>query len=358
MNIFSVVLCLSLFAPVLHGATETVPVLAEDIASETEHKSGGHSIAPIVGYDPTFGFVVGGAYFFEADGLSFQTDANWNFANVYQWHLNIAHKFARSWQYGVHVGLRQGFDPYYLEGGETKVSDFSRLWGAILNSRAQVMHFPSKLFGLGVFSDFRVRTEVPKAGEVFNRRAPDEATVSLGVIAQVDNLDNPRNPGDGFKFVTTATIVPNSFSTIPGAKTFGQVESTFIVYKEILKDVLPNWIAAFNVQGGLSIGEPSYMYRFKLGGANELRGYLANRFRGDKYYLQQTELRFPIYGPVGGATFLGFGDATDTEFTNPKMAYGFGLRVGLPPDFVSQIRLDVGVGRDEWGFFANFGQTF
>jgi outer membrane protein assembly factor BamA len=110
--------------------------------------------------------------------------------------------------------------------------------------------------------------------------------------------------------------------------------------------------------GGYSVGEPTYMYRFALGGANQLNGYLDNRFRGREYYMQQTELRFPIWKLFSGVGSLGFGDITDTKFTNPKLAYGIGLRIGLPPDWVNKIRIDFAFGRDQAGIFANFGQTF
>jgi outer membrane protein assembly factor BamA len=110
--------------------------------------------------------------------------------------------------------------------------------------------------------------------------------------------------------------------------------------------------------GGIGIGTPNYMYKFRLGGSGTMRGYLENRFRGQKYYAQQTELRFPIWKLFSGAAFLGFGDATDSSFTNAKMAYGGGIRIGLPPDYVSKVRIDVGFGRDSSGVYADFGQAF
>ena len=119
---------------------------------------------------------------------------------------------------------------------------------------------------------------------------------------------------------------------------FAQIEGNFIVYKEVLEGVLPEVIAAFSVAGGCSLGEPTDRYRYRLGGPNILRGYNVNRFRGDDYYLQQTELWCPLWKLFGGAACVGFGDAGDNQFTNPKlaygvwrMAYGVGLRIGLPP---------------------------
>ncbi len=323
-----------------------------------DSKKGGISIAPVVGYDPTFKFVFGGAFFYETEGLSLGTDFNLNFKEVYQLHINLSHRFSDDWEYQFHSGITKGFDPYYGEGGETRPEDFTHLWGIKNSSKLKLVYHTSKIFALGVFTDLRIRTEEAHKGETFARRAPDETSGAVGMSAEVDTRDSVRNPQNGFRFTVDATYMPSKFSTLATLKDSGQIEGSFIVYKEILDDVIPETIAAFRVMGGYSLGEPSYMYRYALGGANQMNGYGDNRFRGKQYYLQQTELRFPIWKLFSGATSLGFGDATDTKFTNPKLCYGIGLRIGLPPDWVSKIRIDVGFGRDGSGIFANFGQTF
>lgn len=100
------------------------------------------------------------------------------------------------------------------------------------------------------------------------------------------------------------------------------------------------------------------MFKYRLGGTDGLAGYYDNRFRGKKYYLQNTEIRYPIWKLFSGALSLSFGDITDESFTNPKLAYGFGIRIGLPPDWVSKIRIDFLYGRDQYGLFVDFGDTF
>lgn len=318
----------------------------------------GHSIAPVVGYEPVYGLVVGGAYFYEQEETAFGIDANLNFRDVYQVHTHITQVFDE-WQIKFKTGVTQGFDPYYGEGGETDVNLYKRLWGIKWDNRLYLTRRIGPIFTLGGFTDFRLRTETAARNEVaFNRQFPDEKTAAVGVTLIFDTRKKRGDSQDAFMWMTNLSYAPPFLTDDPDSKGFGQVESSFIVYKEMMKELLPDVVAAFRVMGGYTFGTPTYNFKFRLGGANELPGYFDNRFRGSKYYMQQTEVRIPVWGMLGLALFLGFGDATDDSFTNAKMAYGGGLRIGLPPDYVSKIRIDCGFGRDQWGVFANFGVPF
>jgi outer membrane protein assembly factor BamA len=319
----------------------------------------GHSVAPVMGYEPTFGFVFGAAYFFSTPRISFGVDANTNLKRVYQAHGAFIHRFQTRWEYGLKAGATQGYDPFYGQGGETLPEDFSRLWGINSSNRIHIAYKPTAIFSFGAFVDSRIRTEENGPGSPpSGRLAPDETSFGVGIFQKIDTRERKEDPQEGFVFGTEFAFMPGSFSSMTGRDGFSQLQGDFIVYKEILNGVVPEVIAAFQLMGGMTFGTPTYAYNYRLGGANAMRGYLENRFRGEKFYLQQTELRFPIFQPLSGAAFLGFGDATDDQFTNPKLAYGVGIRIGLPPDFINKIRIDLGFGRDQYGFFANFGQTF
>ena len=331
---------------------------AQQESIERHGKDTGSSVAPVVGYDPTYKLVLGGAYFYNLPTFSIGVDVNTNFKRVYQAHLSLSHRFAPEWEYGLRSSVTQGFDPFYGEGGETLVGDYLQLWGLRMGHRFHVAYKPSGILSFGAFGDGRYRTEVNEfGGAPTPRRFPDERTLGLGGFWKIDTRKERRNPTEGFVFGVAATYVPRQLSTV-ARNDFGQLESDFIVYKAILDEVIPDVIAAFHLMAGYTIGDPTYEFEYRLGGAGRLRGYLDNRFRGKKYYLQQTELRFPIWKLFSGAAFLGFGDATNGNFTNPKLAYGLGLRIGLPPDWISRVRIDWGFGRDQNGIFADFGHTF
>jgi len=117
-------------------------------------------------------------------------------------------------------------------------------------------------------------------------------------------------------------------------------------------------VGAYSISGGVISGHAPFLSQFRLGGTDKLRGFYYNRFRGSKYYAQQNELRFPIWKMVGGVTFVEFGEATEKHFSRANVSYGFGLRIGIPPDEVSKVRIDYAMTRDQKGLFVDFGHAF
>lgn len=348
------------FGTWLQAAPDKPAAETELPSAEGKSESYGHSIAPVIGYDPTYGVVVGGAYFYAGPRLKYHVDANTNFQRVYQLHTSFRHQFAELFEVGWRGNLTRGFDPYYGQGGDTKVTDYVQIWGLNTDSHLHLGIRLSPYVMVGVFGDFRTRNEDLKGPKnPAGRVAPDERTLGVGLFQRIDTRKDGvgTSAKDGFSLGTQLTYVPEAFTSVPN-KSFVQIEGDFIVYKQMFNEVIDDVIAAFCLKGGYTVGDPTYAFNYRLGGTNTLRGFLENRLRGKKYYLQQTELRFPVVHPVGIVFFMGFGDATDTTFADAKMTYGTGLRIGLPPDWVSQVRLDFGFSKDQWGFFANFGQVF
>lgn len=130
----------------------------ENVVEQGE-KEGGHSVAPVVGYEPVFKFCYGAAYFYQHRDYSFGVDVNTNFNQVYQAHSQTSVRFHPEWEMGFKVAVTKGFDSYFGEGGETKQGDFVRLWGLRSINRLYVAYKPSEIFSFGPFVDFRVHTE-------------------------------------------------------------------------------------------------------------------------------------------------------------------------------------------------------
>ena len=120
-------------------------------------------------------------------------------------------------------------------------------------------------------------------------------------------------------------------------------------------------VLAGQVKMGTTSGEPGFQFRYDLGCSKKLRGFQRNRLRGRHYYLTQVEVRVSFTRRIGMVAFGGVGDVGDSkrsDFRSPKPSGGFGLRIGLPPDFVAKIRLDIGVCGDERNFYLNFNEAF
>jgi hypothetical protein len=331
---------------------------ATDPDSPSVKKDVGHSIAPIVAYDPTFKVILGAAYFYQGENLFVGVDGSTNFNRVYQGHVNHNLGLTENLRARVYLCAIEGFQPYYGEGGETDPAALSKLWGFRSMDDLSLEYSLSKLVTLSFIGSFRMRLERSSGSGPFVRRFPDEQTIGMGPGLILDSTEDKPSPREGFKFKASVLYFPSLLTTLPGQSDFVLMQGGLNVYKEILQEITRDIVAAFRVAGGISSGTPSYMYRYTLGGTDDLPGYLDNRFRGKKFYFQQTEFRYPIWKIFSGALMLGFGDATDDRFTNPKLSYGAGIRIGLPPDWVSKVRIDFAWGRDEKGIFVDFGQTF
>lgn len=134
-------------------------------------------------------------------------------------------------------------------------------------------------------------------------------------------------------------------------------------------------VIALRLMGGLSMGSLPLFESYSVGGANTLRGYQEDAFRGNSMVLANLEFRRPISreGRVNKLTAVGFidvGDAFGGAF--PTVVPGFevpaddaslklhvgvgaGLRVVTP---IGPIRLDFGWGSEGSQAHFSFGHTF
>ena len=97
-------------------------------------------------------------------------------------------------------------------------------------------------------------------------------------------------------------------------------------------------VLAFRARAGFIQGDAPYSQLFTLGGADSLRGYEDDQFRGKKMYNATLEFRFPIVKKVSGVLFGDIGDAWDAPnvtWYNSKKS----LTMALVLVFVLQLQL-------------------
>ncbi len=99
-----------------------------------------------------------------------------------------------------------------------------------------------------------------------------------------------------------------------------------------------------------------------LGGDGRLRGYEYNRFFGEKLILVQQDIRFPIWGPIGGIVFAAtgrvsneFGDLFAEKY---HMGYGTGLRYYIDKENNLCVRFDIAFGYDTNSTYITFAEAF
>jgi outer membrane protein assembly factor BamA len=316
------------------------------------------SFVPLVGFNPTYRFFGGLGFFYEkanpADyerkelgfgfhGLITQTD-------VIMGKLNFSLRLGDRWELTTEHELAKGFEPNYGIGGATRVDDRVDVKLSRLLSEVELQYYINDILSVGLVFDARLRRNRPVSPEDEARQKNPyslrEDTFGLGIAQHADHRNVKANPSVGWYQNAT-------FKAFDG---FYLIDGNLRLFQYIVAE---EFVVAYQLAGGIAWSNPSYLGQFRLGGTDRLRGFYENRFRGSRYYLQQTELRFPLIGAVSGAGFLEFGEVSNTpHFKSPSVSYGAGLRIGLPPDYVAKIRLDVAFSKDQKGVFLDFGHPF
>lgn len=122
-------------------------------------------------------------------------------------------------------------------------------------------------------------------------------------------------------------------------------------------------VLALRLMGGYISGHISYSDLFSLGGANNLRGYEDDQFKGDKMYAATLEYRLPIAKKVQGVLFTDVGSTWGIDrgqipwYKDDRSIHfsaGVGLRLQTP---IGPVRLDYGYGK-KGKFHFSFGTQF
>src|SRR5690606_39734687 len=99
--------------------------------------------------------------------------------------------------------------------------------------------------------------------------------------------------------------------------------------------------------------------RFRVGGAETVRGYDYGEFLGDRMLVFNAEYRFPITDAVQGVVFADAGRAfkagDSISLSGLKLGYGVGVRLDTP---LGGIRIDYGIGEGGGRTYFSIGPAF
>ncbi len=323
--------------------------LNSDARTKISH---GKSICPILGYDPTFGFLLGGAFFNGNTESAWVNQFDALFYGAFKAGLGLELKL-KLWDterlvYYIESGGNSLFDSYFGEG-QTDLKNQKKIDNLKLYLNPSAWYRITKSLSTGLLLKLRSRNEFGVNGDRSQRVFGSEFTPLLGVAIRSDTRNHEIAPKTGNYAELRADYGPSL--------DFSRLQFEDRKYLELT----PAWVFVLQAKAGASFGEPGYLYRYSLGGENILRGYQANRLRGRYFYLFQAENRYSLLRWLSVNLFSGLGDVGDknlSDFSVPRITGGFGLRVGLPPDNVAKVRIDLGFARDEVSFYLNFNEAF
>lgn len=185
----------------------------------------------------------------------------------------------------------------------------------------------------------------------------------LQFSATQDRRDNPMAPTSGYlmRFGTDQTIPVGQ-----GGILFNRLRGNYSRYIPVNFTNFTDGAEtlAFNVQGGVVLGDLPPYEAFSLGGTDSVRGYDSGEVgSGRAFVLGTVEYRFPIFSIVGGALFVDFGTDLGTGSDVPGqpavvrdkpgsgLGFGIGVRVQSP---LGAIRVDYALN-DEGDSRIHFG---
>lgn len=122
-------------------------------------------------------------------------------------------------------------------------------------------------------------------------------------------------------------------------------------------------VLALQAFGSFNTGPTPLRSLAFIGGASNLRGYYAGRFRDKNAAIVQAEYRVPLFWRIGAAGFAGMGNVgpelKDIDLQCLKYSYGGGLRIALNKKEKLNLRLDYGFAKGKSsGFYLQIGEAF
>lgn len=220
---------------------------------------------------------------------------------------------------------------------------------------------------------FELKTTVPDPD--YQKQTFFISSVPVGL--KYDNRNSLLNPTEGTYASLEVEVSPTALgSELDFVRPMAQI-SHIIPLERLLR---PNWYLALRAKAGMTIPLPDneevpMIRRFFPGGADSVRGYPYQKLGpldsggrplgGESMVLGSVEVRYPIWGELGGVVFLDMGNAYpnyEPDLGSLRFTTGLGLRYDTP---VGPLRVDWGYQLNppdapisRWEYYLSVGQAF
>ena len=176
-------------------------------------------------------------------------------------------------------------------------------------------------------------------------------TRSVSLSRIFDNRDNVFNASEGRYFALGAEFAGRSLG---GDFNFNKYTLDNRNYWKVGGEN----VIAVRLNAGYATGNMPESGKFAVGGADSLRGYKDDQFKGNKMLSSSIEYRFPVVKKVQGVVFGDIGKAWDGDtfnFKDMKADVGVGVRISTP---IGPVRFDYAKGSEGGRTNFSFGGQF
>ncbi|TWH45342.1 outer membrane protein assembly factor [Sporomusa sp. KB1] len=174
-------------------------------------------------------------------------------------------------------------------------------------------------------------------------------TRSVTLMRVFDSRDNVFAPSEGARYSLSA-----EFAGLGGDFNFNKYTLEGRKYFK----VGPNHVIATRLTAGYADGNISDANRFEVGGADTLRGYEDEQYKGNKMLAGSVEYRFPVISKIQGVVFTDIGNAWTGggyKLDDLKSSVGVGIRMTTP---IGPVRIDFAKGDEGGRTHFSFGGQF
>jgi len=249
--------------------------------------------------------------------------------------------------------------PYFGVGNEleSEVENFEALYPRVRVNALYLVR-PKLYAGLRYWLDDYKITDTESGGllESSDVLGVDGGLLSgLGLVFNYDSRDNIFSPSKG---AYAELVLFNNDKSLGSDFSFTKYTLDASIY------LTNKWkhTLAVNSYNEFTFGEVPFNQMALLGGTKRMRGYIEGRFRDKQMLILQAEYRIPLFWRMGAVVFGGTGrvgeKVSDLSLDALHYNYGGGIRFMLDEKEKLNLRLDVGVGEDNLGFYLTFGEAF
>jgi len=175
----------------------------------------------------------------------------------------------------------------------------------------------------------------------------------IGPIAEYDTRDNVYSARAGVFASVRAALFDRAFLSDYNYRSLEVDLRCFKTYGELTLGVQGNFES--------NSAEVPFTRLSLVGGGKTMRGYYRGRYRDQKLWQTQAEIRRKVKGRFGAAAFLGVAETFEKnmDFRGLNWGGGIGVRFALIPARRINLRLDYAEGEgDSSGFYFTIGEAF